>query len=805
MRTHEDLTKLADLVVEVFEVGTRKAERDVADEVCSKFGIDLESLEQRLGMTQSAASTAKIRKQLRSDVARSLAERAKTSEALMLAVVDSGASFLKMLDEIYRFLSGFRATTQGTSEEFTFKLGDEDLGITLSPAFFETVRRLQEAIVQVESGTIDDEKLSAFLCTDGDFYGSWPVTDRVAFRTPSGRNIARDATYLAWLEGELQTLSHPGSRWTPAQRAFEQVSVAMQEFVASALFLVRAHVAGLDRDEPSEAGKDHGELEDCRHRAFLLQKRLFREFAYLRGGVYPSKVCAILTPESSWLNVSVTPLLRGPHCLGTSPNCLVGMRNGLFPDFPGTPIGGLACLCGLWKAGCKRSPDESSDLRAILQRDDAEGLVSWLDDLRQMLGDASKWLRTDVWHGTGVTEETHIVEVAEQLLNLPLWRHRWLLYEIWLVCTTIGSATCHGWRCNPSLEFNPSKRIHTWVLPKGRAASPCAALTLPSAAQAKLEVWYQSEHKRGTTQMRPDVCIRTPEPLPQDLVIVEGKDRFRMPSVSKQEGALSVGHKYRSASMAPVTWLVNYCKFASAELQDARKNHGDDWRRLHFASQMRPGSVPPLFTQTIGAALLPVHLRGVPKNEDGSEALVFVVDTTGSMHDKMKTIWAWMAELSKDQQRQRVFSEFWVVLFGDHEQGSHEPYVVRSLGPFTDLGQLIASAQDQALTGGGDSPEALEDAMLSCRELAGKLGRSSCLVIVTDAPPHAREECPEHIDFLNEVNGLLDLGCTLMVVKDWLTADAVSSWDPVQGNSRFHWIELGGGIDFRELLASTRK
>ena len=67
------LRKLASLFVDAFEIGSRKAERDVGDLVCQKFGFSLEALEQEFRGIGSAGLTDEQQKQLRERVSEQLA------------------------------------------------------------------------------------------------------------------------------------------------------------------------------------------------------------------------------------------------------------------------------------------------------------------------------------------------------------------------------------------------------------------------------------------------------------------------------------------------------------------------------------------------------------------------------------------------------------------------------------------------------------------------------------------------------------------------------------------------------------
>ena len=221
MTEDSEVQRLARLFVDNFEVGNRKAESDIADAVCARFGIDLSSIEQHV--RREHLGRARARERLRSQLAQLLSERAGSAAELLSVVARSGASFLQMIDEIYSFLSGFRSTTTGPSDEFRFRVDDMDLGISLSPAFLELVRKLQRSTIWTELGTINDNLLGAFLGVDGDFYGRWPL-DLEPGRNPTDcRNLAREMTYLGWLRGELQARVRRDSRWAKPEESLRSV------------------------------------------------------------------------------------------------------------------------------------------------------------------------------------------------------------------------------------------------------------------------------------------------------------------------------------------------------------------------------------------------------------------------------------------------------------------------------------------------------------------------------------------------------------------------------------------------------
>lgn len=800
---NDDLIRLGTLVATVLEAGSRKAERDVLDDLCMDFGIDIGAVEaaaRRGTLTNPFRRVRAVQRML--GVA--LAERATTVEALATAVLRRTEGFVAMLDEIYRCLGAAHATAGGNCEAFRLRAGGVDLGVELSPAFFERVTSLVRTLTTIEIGAIDEEKVSRFLAVDGDFYGSWPP-DRQNRR--EARNLARELSHLPWLRtalGERRDLA----RQRPLHDMVEACCSAADTFVGSALRLVQAHVRMLEDDDPTGRGDvgEKGDAEvggsDSRAQRLVAERALLREHGLLRGGLR-ARAMGLRGTDEDWTHVRVERLFAPPHTLGGAPGCVVVIPREVLPDSHGTTVGALACLCGLWKAGVKRVPDGGTHLSKLAAEGTAETITAWLEGLGQSLRAASEWLTQDVWTPTGAEEREEIAEVLEDYLRLPLWRQRWLLYEVWLIVVTMAAAERAGWHADLELSRSTDGAVGVWTLPKGAAAKPCATMSLHDTG-ARVHVWYQGRWRRSGTDMMPDVALTTTESPPRDLIVVEGKDRYRMPLRGLRGGALDVGRRYSDASAAVVTWIVNYCSFAGLDgvVAQAQENHGSDWRALFLAPEMRPGRVRGEFIATIGAALQPLaeRVKSIAHESRRQRTLVFVCDTTGSMHVRLDGFWDAMHDLLIAEGCARGFAAFRALLFGDHDRTQDEPYLLRHIGPALDLAVVIENARREPLTNGGDEPEALEDAMRACRETAQRLDGSLCCVVLTDAPPHAVEECPQRIDFRAEVDELLAGGSICMLVSNWLSPSAAAAWAPFDAHPRFFRIDLDRKVDVRRLF-----
>jgi hypothetical protein len=187
--------RLAALIVEALQVGSRKHEGDVIGELFAAFGIDFGELNALFPAATPGRETA-----LREESARRLAEATPSAAALLNAVMRCGGRFVAMVDEVYARLARHAATTTGTSE--TFRLERRDVAeehLTLSPAFVEEARRLAQRLSTIPIGLVDEKAVDSFILSDnGEFYGRWPldVSDetKVSIRLP---NPARPERTLA--------------------------------------------------------------------------------------------------------------------------------------------------------------------------------------------------------------------------------------------------------------------------------------------------------------------------------------------------------------------------------------------------------------------------------------------------------------------------------------------------------------------------------------------------------------------------------------------------------------------------------
>jgi hypothetical protein len=750
MADEELRLRLAELIVEALEVGSGKHERDVTDEIFDSFGLEFHHISE-----QFPARLLRRADQLRQRAARDLAAAAPTADDLLNEVVRVGGRFIAMLDAVYARLTKHAATVGGgNAETFRFRRGgiDEDQ-LTISPEFIERVRQLERSVRRIETGWIDEEAILRFLSWDnGPFYGTWPL------KQASRQRLA------AWVIG----MDHAGS--VAGQRALGAEETAAARLVAAAERVVRARIARLET--LSQTGVDPEPTAG----------RQADEESYYSGARTLADDLESFS-ETGLLGLTVIPdWVEGVN----SPYSLIGLRADLTPvvmPVPDdrrrrlTPVGELAAFVAMWRLGLRpvRDPERGGFPPA-----EPTARQAWLDNYRTACEQATSWLENDAFQATGTVDVDELLEAVIEFLNLPLWRKRDLLYEIWVLCATLDACELADW----TAELNGLTRQHgEWVLSVGRSRSPVATLRHTDDPSITLDVWREPARTIEDTEFTPDVTVSTPSPYAWDLLVVEAKDRVKMASGlgshrdrTGARSALGVAERYAQGLRPRAVWVCNHCEFrqpASAEV-----NHGNVWTQVHVADKFRPGQVPGAFAESVRASLAPPpHLAPGALHNRG---LVLVIDVTYSMRHHVRDALAFLAGSDS-----LLYDQFRAVLYCDHFQD--EPFLVRKVGPFADLPSLLNGLVPLPVGSGGDIDEALEDAMARCRELVDDIGPQDLLVL-TDAPPHPVASCPYGIDFEAEVRSVLDAGCTVRVASDWW--GGANSWDVFNGVPGFEFAPL---------------
>jgi hypothetical protein len=746
--THKDLTRrLADLIVEALEVGSGKQERGVIAEIFRSFGLNYDEL------TASYTGIKRGReKDLRQKAARLLAEAAPTPESLLNEVVRRGGRFIAMVEEVYRRLASHTAAEAGTSDQFRLqRAGVDEEQLPISEAFIERIRHLDRVLRTIDIGSINEAALRSFVGWDNGSYSSWPLDSREPDR-------------LALVNAILNLDSVDSLHHLP--EAVNLARASADRMVAAAEKVVRAYIAhadllsGIDapaavemlfhREEPDDT--DRYKLVAWTARSAVAELELFRAERVLAMTVGSDSVSGIGITSAIGLNARLeTVVVPGAD----------------YRD--NTGISKLALFVTMYRTGSVFTRTRPA---IALEPTDAATTRTWFERVTTACDQAASWLADDVLTVTGSVEATEMLEALEEFLNLPLWRQRSLLYEVWALCATLDTSEQAGWTAKLR---GLTETAGVWVLPVGAASEPVATLLHASDQGISLDVWREPARATATAAFTPDITISTPAPFTRDLLIVEAKDRIKMQAghdrardrtdqAPSERTALGVAQRYATALTPVATWVCNHCEFRQPA--DSAINHGNVWSHVYIADQFRPGNIPAAFTSSVRAALSPPGPR--PGDDDSPDeqitGSVLVIDVTSSMHRKLDRAYARLAEPDAFA----ALHEFRAVLYSDH--GPKEPYLVIKIGPFSTIRALLDHVRALPTGNGGDVDEALEDAMLRCHELTDDIG-PQCIMVLTDAPPHPPGNCPYGISFDHEVQVLLQSGSQLYVADDWLSPD----------------------------------
>ena len=114
--------------------------------------------------------------------------------------------------------------------------------------------------------------------------------------------------------------------------------------------------------------------------------------------------------------------------------------------------------------------------------------------------------------------------------------------------------------------------------------------------------------------------------------------------------------------------------------------------------------------------------------------VAFVIDTTGSMGDEMAYLQAELDSIIDRLKRDagNLDLRIGVVLYRDEG----DDYVVRSTPLTGDVGSIRSMLAAQDAEGGGDTPEAVDQAIIAAGKLQWRPDAAKALLLVADAPPH---------------------------------------------------------------------
>ncbi|MHA6480859.1 VWA domain-containing protein [Paenibacillus sp. strain BS8-2] len=131
--------------------------------------------------------------------------------------------------------------------------------------------------------------------------------------------------------------------------------------------------------------------------------------------------------------------------------------------------------------------------------------------------------------------------------------------------------------------------------------------------------------------------------------------------------------------------------------------------------------------------------------------LMFVVDTTGSMQDELNYLSAELKDVVKRVADEHA-NQLGIRVSANFYRDEGDQYVTRPYPFTTDINQVVEQFGQQSAGGGGDYPEAVDQALRDAikEHNWSKDARARLLFLVLDAPPH------EDVQIIEEIHELIE-------------------------------------------------
>lgn len=140
-----------------------------------------------------------------------------------------------------------------------------------------------------------------------------------------------------------------------------------------------------------------------------------------------------------------------------------------------------------------------------------------------------------------------------------------------------------------------------------------------------------------------------------------------------------------------------------------------------------------------GTKRVPVEVAGRARPVAALD-LALVIDTTGSMGDEMAYLQAELDAILARVKREAGQVDLRIGLVVYRDEG--DEYVVRSAPLTADMRAMRAALARQSADGGGDQPEAVDQALRAVELMRWRPDAAKAVLLVADAPPHAEGIAP---------------------------------------------------------------
>lgn len=470
-------------------------------------------------------------------------------EAFFLAVIDDVKPFAQMLSEVYEFL-GHRATVGRRASTVQVTTAGAEAVFDFSLTAFP-----KHLVKLLTTGQVEQATMSLVL-PDGEENSDHPLAHR--WEAVSGRwdndfydtSDANNANTRFFRLVSYASLMRPrisSADWSRVESAVEPVMDRL------AALLEAFTEAGIDMDLPIGMRFLNGELELRTHTAISHTVRR------LSPAQLSTPAPSFWGPKPTWGNLlgDLSKAWAVALHLWRSPT-LVRTENHLDDE--------------LWRySDPVRYPEDL--IRA------AEALSERLNEVAPIVARRTLQLTIE-----------QLIEFTE----LPFWKHRWFLYELWTLVRVLDVAASSG---SITLEGLTQLRpgVLEWMLPGGNASTPVARITTGARS---VSVWTQlkTQHPETRAGLEPDLRIRQDRRPQADLFLIENKDRLTVTTGTLAE----IVQRYVTGTEIRGAWFVNYETFPSGA-QDLEAKYPN--RGVRIVSKFRPGNVPEDFKSSLQSAL----------------------------------------------------------------------------------------------------------------------------------------------------------------------------------------------------------
>jgi uncharacterized protein YegL len=194
-----------------------------------------------------------------------------------------------------------------------------------------------------------------------------------------------------------------------------------------------------------------------------------------------------------------------------------------------------------------------------------------------------------------------------------------------------------------------------------------------------------------------------------------------------------------------------------------------------------------------GHATASTHIVVPPPSAAKRVEVVFVLDTTGSMGGLIETakekIWSIASTLAQAHQTPEI--SMGLVAYRDHG----DAYVTRVIDLDRDLDSMYAKLMDFAADGGGDGPEAVNEALQAAVERVSwsqDPGTYKVVFLVGDAPPHMDYQ---DVKYPQVVAAAAARGIVINTIQCGSMGETVAPWQQIAALGRGHYftVEQAGG------------